>query len=328
MKLFNKGKAGKGLDIEKHLPWHGPEMKHDSWFVVANLVDEDGARVGYHVHVNLKVLEGGDSQISTSIAVVNQETGFYKLQEFMTPTAEARLGEESFSIEFGDFSWKGDVNGQVLHAVIDGAEIECTCERTAHPIIPNGDGKFPFLGEEQYDFALPAMQTSGTVQMDGKTHVIASGVSWLDRQWGGNPKMFASDKPITKMKWTWANPQLSNGVNMTFGDIYLLKPIKKKALSVAEVSLPDGSVVHSKLDLDYADYWKSPETGYKYPCELQAKLPTVDAELKIVVTPKNQEIITALESGHKFEGTADITGTYAGEPVTGVCYVELVGYWH
>lgn len=43
-------------------------------------------------------------------------------------------------------------------------------------------------------------------------------------------------------------------------------------------------------------------------------------------TRKQQEIVSKLAGLGKYEGSAEVTGAYRGEPVTGVTYVELVDH--
>jgi hydroxyneurosporene synthase CrtC len=63
------------------------------------------------------------------------------------------------------------------------------------PIIPNlVTGVIPFSGDINWEYALPSMETKGTLTVAGRTRSV-TGVSWFDRQWGR----------FGAYKWTWMN---------------------------------------------------------------------------------------------------------------------------
>ena len=122
----------------------------------------------------------------------------------------------------------------------------------APPVLMNGQGQFFFIDvDEQYEFAFPAMPTTGTVVLDEVAYEV-TGASWLDRQWGGLPGFFAAGlgdgaqapgahgAPPKIMNWIWTNPQLDNGVNVAAAQIRDM--INNKIYVVLTAVHPDGTL--------------------------------------------------------------------------------------
>jgi predicted secreted hydrolase len=198
----------------------------------------------------------------------------------------------------------------------------------------NGQGQFFFIDvSEQYEYAFPAMRTTGTVVLDEVTYQV-SGTSWLDRQWGALPGVFAAAPGGAQalgangaapkvMNWIWTNPQLDNGVNVTTAQIRDMIYIMLTAVH------PDGThVVVPRIEpVQTSEHWTSPATGHRYPTRCVFRAPQINAELIIEVPYKQQEIVYSVNILTKFEGSATVTGTYQGEQVTGHAFLELVGNW-
>lgn len=80
-------------------------------------------------------------------------------------------------------------------------------------------------------------------------------------------------------------------------------------------------------DLGATDVWTSPTSGNSYPTRWTVRIPEVNAELDVIPSPREQEIVSKAPDLTKYEGASAINGTWGGKPVTGFGYVELVGNW-
>ncbi|MER7178632.1 lipocalin-like domain-containing protein [Streptomyces hyaluromycini] len=117
----------------------------------------------------------------------------------------------------------------------------------------NGQGQMLFRGlDEQYEFAFPAMTTSGSVVLDSQSYEV-TGTSWLDRQWGGLPDLFthslgrspeaarSSARPPSPMNWIWICPQFDNGINIA---VARLRDMVNQQIFLALTAVhPDGTHV-------------------------------------------------------------------------------------
>src|SRR5205807_587859 len=100
-----------------------------------------------------------------------------------------------------------------------------------------------------------------------------TGTSWLDRQWGGIPGVFAaglgggarapaaqSAAPAKVMNWIRTNPQLANGVNVAAAQIRDM--VNDKIYIMLTAVHPDGThVVVPRIEpVDMSEHWTSPAT--------------------------------------------------------------------
>lgn len=314
------------VDVTTDLYWHGGRWTSESWFIVANL-RSGTERIGLQVHVLVNDIPQHGSVASINVSLINEATGWYKSFEYMYPAEKISLGRDAFNIQAPKFSFSGNGEAISTYVEIDGATIDIVSSAAAPVLLMNGLGYVEFLGVEQYDYAFPRMATKGIITIDGKQYEV-EGLGWFDRQWGVLPDFFADPGKgsFNSMQWLWVNPQLSNGINMSIGQIKEFD--KKRLTSGATCTQPDGTHIITSIEpIEEVEYWTSPATGNKYPTKIVVRAPGVDSTLTIEVPFKEQEIISKVGGVTKFEGAATVTGTYEGQSVNGDCYLELVGYW-
>jgi predicted secreted hydrolase len=201
---------------------------------------------------------------------------------------------------------------------------------TAPPVLMNGQGQTLFIDVDQYEYAFPAMATTGSIVTETSTYEV-SGISWLDRQWGDLPDFFsgapADGGAFDTMNWMWSNLQLDDGNNIALGQVRDIAN-HKIYLGLTAVD-PDGThvVVNVAEPLETGEHWTSPVTGRRYPTRCVFRAPQVGAELIIEVPYKDQEIVSKVGGMTKYEGATVITGTFRDQAITGRGYLELVGRW-
>jgi len=257
--------------------------------------------------------------------------------EYIHPLGQVEVGTEGMYISTPELKWTADRKGSALALKAEDVRIDLTTTTTGPPLLMNGEGQMFFLGlNEQYEYAFPAMKTTGAVVLDSSTYEV-TGISWLDRQWGGLPKFFADSlgksakdgaAPLASpMNWIWSCPQLDNGVNVAVAQV---RDMVNHQIFLALTAVhPDGThvVVPTMEPIEATDYWTSPTTGRRYPTRCVVRAPQIDTELIIEAPYKQQEIVSAEPSLTKFEGAATVKGAYQGKPVTGSAYLEFVGDW-
>jgi predicted secreted hydrolase len=327
------------VDIDRDLAWHGGRWPLESWFIVSNL-DAGGQRIGLQVHFSIQRLPAGAEVVELNVAVVNETAGISRNFEYVYSIEQAGLAAGRMDISTPELTFRGDRNGCAVRVTGKDAQIDITTTTAAPPVLFNGQGQVAFLGvDEQYDFAFPAMPTTGTVVLGEVAHQV-TGISWLDRQWGNVPGIFTGmlgDGPQAPgadggaapkvMNWIWANPQLDNGVNITVGQVRDM--VNSKIYLPLTAVHPDGThiVVPCAQLVETSEYWTSPATGHRYPTRCVIRAAQINTELVVEVPYKQQEIVSAIDMFTKLEGSATVTGTYQGQPVTGRAYLELVGSW-
>jgi predicted secreted hydrolase len=326
------------VDIDRDLPWHSGRWPEDSWFIVSNL-DSDGQRIGLQIQFQIQSQPNGADVMQLDVVVVNETAGVSRNFEYFYSREQVELSADRMHISTPELTFSGDRNGCAVSVRGKDARIDFTATTAAPPVLMNGEGQFFFIDvDEQYEFAFPAMRTTGTVVIDTVTYQV-TGTSWFDRQWGALPGVFAGPSdgaqapggdggaPPKVMNWIWTNPQLDNGVNVAAAQIRDM--VNNKIYLLLTAVHPDGThVVVPRIEpVDMSEYWTSPTTGHAYPTRCVFRAPQIDTELIVEVPYKQQEIVSSVDILTKFEGTATVSGTYQGQQVTGDAFLEFVGNW-
>lgn len=179
-----------------------------------------------------------------------------------------------------------------------------------------GRGYLRFSNGFTYYYSLTDIASSGALTIGGRTYRV-TGLSWLDHQWG-------NWSWTTVRGWTWMALQLKNGVQLSVFDV---RDPKGNTRAASVLAANGRLLTLKKVTFTPLGTWKSPHTGGVYPSGFLLKIPAVKARLRVVPTVKDQELwLASQHRGSYWEGSATVTGTWRGQPVTGLAYTELTGY--
>jgi predicted secreted hydrolase len=188
------------------------------------------------------------------------------------------------------------------------------------PVVLHGAGglsiKGPEAGNASYYYSLTRMPARGTVTVAGE-RFAAEGLAWMDREWS------TSSLGPDLAGWDWFALQLDDGRDLM---VYRLRRHDGAADPRSAGSLVDGrggvrSLEAADVAVEPTGQWQSPKSGIRYPSSWRVTI----GELRLDVTPRlpDQE----LDVGTRYwEGAVTVRGTAGVRPVSGVGYVELVGY--
>jgi len=191
------------------------------------------------------------------------------------------------------------------------------------PILSNlVTGVIPFGGGVDWEYAIPQMETSGTLIVHGETYDV-KGTSWFDRQWGR----------FGPYKWTWMGIKLDNGVTMSLWDqqgmnlnpdSFLSTPGKSVPGERAFVTIldPNGSLTVADVNVTGSARWTSPNSKRVYPTRWKVVIPSKQATLEINLLAQYQEISSPVGTS-RMEGKAAVAGTYDKGKVKGCTIVEM-----
>ncbi|WP_031161954.1 lipocalin family protein [Streptosporangium roseum] len=303
-------------DLGRHAP--GPQPTWFDSIYFTSSVKANGQEFGLQVHTRILPSRGAAAYRWT-FAVINKTTGWYKDYDAMVKPEDYRWSEGKLDIKAPGLSWTGDTVRQSVQVQTPWGSLDVQLVPTGPAMNYASTGVFNLAdGVPNYEFALPEMQTSGTLVVDGKKHKV-SGTSWLDRQWG--------EMPTSLTRWTWMNLSMPNGDKVAIWDTVGAQSKD----SWATVLHPDGSydvVDVEPLAQGVSRQWTSPATGQRYPTRWRIRIPALHSELDVRVTGNpDQEIETPDGSGY-LEATAAFTGKYNGKKVSGENYVEMTGEWN
>lgn len=231
---------------------------------------------------------------------------------------------QPFKVWVEDWSAEG-VAGSATPVVLRAAEDDVAIELTlgsAKPPVLQGEGgldrKSGEPGNASYYYSLTRMPARGRVTTGGASFEV-SGLAWMDREWS------TSSIGPDLVGWDWFALQLDDGRDLM---LYRLRRADGSADRFSGGSLvgADGSSRRLGLDdfrIEALDTWTSPRGGTRYPSRWRVSLPRERLDLEVIPRLADQELALAVRY---WEGAVMASGRAAGRPVTGVGYVELVGY--
>ena len=310
------------IDVQRDL-FPKKDFITNSWFVCGQF-ETEGRKLNYFYDVLLGGVPGQAEMVVDNMSVTDQTSKeCYHFSEAY-PLSMCEVGKDEFFIKTPHAEIFGNLDELHLLASMENVDLQAKLVPTGYPIFNAGDGNFMVGDMISFQYSVPKLNTSGTLAIKGHEYEL-SGISWFDRQWGGDlatPMDAVSKVPM----WGWMDLNLSNG---EFLSLWFL-PYEKGEVAWATVLHEDGSqsVLYVEPMLKNAsDYWTSELSGISYPTRWVINMPDTDAKLEVVSDPQNQEVFSEeVPSLTHYEGASIITGTYKGENVHGKCYVELMNW--
>ncbi|MEU6155661.1 lipocalin family protein [Actinosynnema sp. NPDC047251] len=304
-----------GVDLGRHAP--GPQPTWFDSIYFTSSVRANGQEFGLQVHTRI-LPNRGEAAYRWTFSVINKTTGWYKDHAVMVEPEDYRWSQGKLDIQAPGLSWTGDATRQSVQVQTPWGSLDVQLSPTGPALNYASTGVFNLVdGVPNYEFALPAVRTSGTLVVEGRKHQIV-GTSWLDRQWG--------EMPTSLVRWTWMNLGMPNGDKVAIWDTIGTGTRN----SWATVLHPDGSyqvVAVEPLAQGVSRQWTSPATGQTYPTRWRIRIPALRSELDVQVTGNPDQEIETPDGGGYLEATAAFTGRYDGKNVRGENYVEMTGEW-
>jgi hypothetical protein len=254
-----------------------------------------------------------------SVGLTDITTGWFKSYQVPVTTKDLHWGKTGLDITTPDITWNGTAQNASVAASTPWGSLHVQLKAKGPALKAAGTGTFPLYDKTNYEYALPSMQTTGTLSVENKDYKV-SGETWLDRQWG------PVDINDTSMRWTWMPIRLSNGDKLLLWD-----SVNSKAENAwATVMHADGSyelAAVTPVAEDAHRIWTSPTSGNAYPTRWSIDIPSLKTHLSVRVTGTDAQEFGGA-AGARYDGVSTYSGTYEGKKVSGVTYAEMVGHWH
>ena len=161
-------------------------------------------------------------------------------------------------------------------------EIDLDCSATNPLFLQGSDGFVGAPGVPSfYYYSWPNQSTTGSVKIDRYHHVVTSGLTWMDHQWGG------WDVPTSPTKlggggWCWFEFQFDGNHALTLSCLHSSKIIP--SLWGFGVYAEGKSLMLVEAKLDVGQFAKSPETDANYPSAWQLVVQSTMVNLDDIVT--------------------------------------------
>jgi geranylgeranyl pyrophosphate synthase len=197
--------------------------------------------------------------------------------------------------------------------------------RYSFHLSPQGPRRRAWEGREELTglryFTYPRMDLSGSV--DGRE---VTGQAWMDHQWGHRKSFLSSDHEQRLLGWDWFGISLEGGgecMITSFWNVSDGTPLAGQA-----ILWQNGveRIVETGIRIEPHRRWESAATRIEYPVASRMIIPALEADLLFEPLVDDQEIPVFGPMRAIWEGTGMITGTLAGQTVTGHARCELQGY--
>jgi Lipocalin-like domain/CrtC N-terminal lipocalin domain len=303
-----------------------PQVVRNSWFMIGYIEAENGHKFNCLVHQIIGTMPGEPLKIASILNITDISGHKYRGEERVHSADEITLATDRMMNVLPTSTLEGDRHAMHVQADFGWGSLDFKAEFPGHIMLNGGSGVFGFLGgTPTIQYSIPWGKGDGFLTLDGVRHACR-GTFWFDRQWGLPHGLFnqAGIAVNPKDNWIWMDLNLSNGVALGLWDLVL----GDQRYSWVTVLYPDGKQIVTEMEplLQGASaVWASPVSGQSYPTRFKIKIPELDCILDVTAVMENQEIVSPTEP--KYEGVADIVGTFKGENVTGYTLVEMVGNW-
>jgi len=301
------------------------------WYLTGHLKTEEGRKFGYEltffvIGVNKKEFQsafGLNNLYISHFAVTDIDGNKYYMDEEISRGAFGAAGASDTSLNVFVYNniLEGNINQMHIKAKAEKFSIKLDLKSTKKPILNGNNGySNKVYGCDECAslyFSITAMDTKGTITLNGRDYPV-SGKSWFDRE-------INSDYNADQIGgWDWFSIMLEDNKELM---IYRIrnkegKPTKSSYAVLIDKDGKKHQLDFSKISFDITEYFKSENTGSKYPVEWHIRIPENNINITIEPYVKNQEFIANYSTfNHYWEGACRVTGTDKGK-----AYVELTGY--
>ena len=219
-------------------------------------------------------------------------------------------------------------HGFALKAESSGLALQLELDETMAPVChgrPGEEGlsrKGPQPGQASYYYSIPQLKTRGTIMLNGSTMKIASGVSWMDHEFGSN--QLSADQA----GWDWFSIQLNDGSALM---LYMLRNKDGSLEPNSSGTWVDASgkatyLPLGAIKLTHGRTWKSAFSGGEYTLGWKIELPAQKVVLNLDAAQDDQEVRAAKTSRVSYyEGAVRVSGSAGEKAVSGNGYLEITG---
>jgi predicted secreted hydrolase len=325
---------------------HGshPGYRTEWWYYTGNLHSEKGDHYGFQLTFFRRQISppGADKdwpvpasawrnqQVFLAHAALTDISGkhFYHAEEMsrgMPELAGARQEAGATSIFVKNWSLNLDEREHLLEARSEKFGLNLRLRPVKAPVL-HGEagysrkGAAPESASCYYSFS--RLQVQGSVSLDG-TSTPVQGTAWMDHEFS------SAALEMDVEGWDWFSLQLSNDTELM---VYLLRKKDGTYSAASSGNLVDAAGKTSPIDradfvLEILDRWRSPRTGVVYPSGWRLKIQSLQLELTITPSLRDQELQTPETTNIIYwEGSVSVSGSSAGRDLSGEGYVELTGY--
>jgi predicted secreted hydrolase len=297
---------------------------HDSgiewWYFTGHLFTDDDARYGFE-YVIFRARDGNLEGYVSHFAVTDNARARFRYDQRLLGAPGVRGDAAPLDLDVNGWTMRGGDGVFSLAADMTDYAITIEAATTKPAALHDGDGYIDYgNGTSSYYYSWTRLDVSGEIDT-GSGWEPVTGTVWMDHQWGD----FAT---YQDGGWDWFAVQLADGTDVM---LYLIRDAAGEALRVdGSIVAPDGELTvlgAGDFTVTTTGEWTSPATDTTYPSGWVLDIPGHALTMTVTPTLAEQELDTRQTTGVIYwEGEASVEGSYLGEPIAGLGYVELTGY--
>lgn len=181
-------------------------------------------------------------------------------------------------------------------------------------------------GDDMFYYCIPRCSVSGHITMDGVRKAIRQGQGWYDHEFGGVTA--EDDVPQMQYAWNWAAIQLNNGYEVSVATLIDPRSSPQRLMESRAIVIDPSGNRQQPQDLVFRELnaWTSVRTFNTYPTRWRVTLASIGMDLELSAPYEDQEFMTLIAKPGFWEGRVDVSGTFGGESVHGLAYIERNGF--
>jgi geranylgeranyl pyrophosphate synthase/predicted secreted hydrolase len=182
-------------------------------------------------------------------------------------------------------------------------------------------------GDDMFYYCISRCAVSGYFTVNGQRKRVVNGQGWYDHEFGG-VSAEEDDVPRMDYAWNWAAIQLDNGHEVSVAVLKDPRSTPHRLMESRAVVVDAAGERTQPADLEFTELnqWTSVRTFNTYPTHWHVSMPSAGIELELKAPFDDQEFMTLIAKPGFWEGRVDVTGTFQGQAVKGVAYVERNGF--
>ena len=204
------------------------------------------------------------------------------------------------------------IDGYKYH--LKNEDIDLILTSIKEPLLEGGRGYLDLHSKTTYYYSLTNLKTEGRIKIKDKW-IDVFGKSWMDHQW--------ADAKYSRDRWDWFSVQLDNDTEIV---CWMYDDGKVKTY-IADISYADSVQEHyQNIEIiPLKKTWTSPKSKAAYPLAWKIKIPEKNIELDLTAKIDDQEMLFG--SINYWEGPLQVGGSFDGKKVSGIGFMELLGYY-
>jgi len=310
------------------------------WYFTGHLTADNGHEYAFEVtffkrrtdedkYRGLPIRNYSNPAHMAHFAIIDETAGTHRFEErrskdYINNNGKGGTLEDKLYLWNDDWSLKQIGSDWLLRAGMKGYDLTLMLTPQKPPVLHGDNGymaKGDQIGQGTHYFSYTNIRAEGVLFVDGSPLKV-SGRAWHDHEYGSY--QMASEY----RGWDWFSIRLDNDAEIM---IYLLT-LKQGGIdstSSGTIVPASGEPVHLNFDdfnVEVLDHWTSRKTETTYPSAWKITIPAYETELSVTPYILNQEMRTKKTLIQYWEGSAKVSGTYQGQPISGKAFVELTGY--